>query len=268
MKRILLSAGIALLVLAPAARAQRADAAVLPANAALELMLLRVSALSRCDDGCAVRGLPYSAERVTESVRVLADGNRIVRRNVDKVYRDSDGRTRVESEWNGKPLVLIQDVVAGMSYRLYPATRTGYRMAIAAPAAPSKAAGAAVTEAGPSTPGVARLAEQLSPALNGAGVAASAETRSLGRKQIEGLAADGEITTATMPAGTLGNAQPIVLTTEAWTARDLRVPVLMKSSNPFSGESLVRLQNLARLEPSTALFAVPADYTVQEVVRR
>ena len=118
MKRTLMSAGLALLALAPAAYAQHGGAPAVPANEAMEVMLLRISASSRCTDGCVVRGLPYSAERVTESVRVLADGNRIVQRQAEKLYRDSDGRTRVESEWQGKPLVQIQDPVAGMRYRL------------------------------------------------------------------------------------------------------------------------------------------------------
>jgi len=34
-----------------------------------------------------VLGAPYSAEAVSESVQVLADGNRIVRRSASRVYR-------------------------------------------------------------------------------------------------------------------------------------------------------------------------------------
>ena len=72
MRRIFLSAGLALLALAPVAHAQQGGAAAVPASDALEVMLLKISASSRCADGCAVRGLPYSAQRVTESVKVLA----------------------------------------------------------------------------------------------------------------------------------------------------------------------------------------------------
>ena len=41
-------------------------------------------------------GKPYSAEAVTESTQVLADGNRIVRKSTTRMYRDSEGRTRRE----------------------------------------------------------------------------------------------------------------------------------------------------------------------------
>ena len=268
MRRILLSAGLALLALAPVAHAQQGGMEVMSTNESLEVMLLRISASSRCVNGCAVRGVPYSAERVTESVKVLADGNRIVQRTTEKRYRDSDGRTRVESEWKGKPLVQIQDPVAGMSYRLYPEAKTGYRMAIAAPAPAARTAGAAVGGSEGTAPGATKVAEQLAPALAGEMAAAATQSRSLGTKQIEGMRVEGTQVTMTIPAGAVGNIRPMVGTEDTWSARDLGVPVLVKTDNPFMGESVMRLQNVSRLEPPTALFAVPADYTVREIVRR
>lgn len=47
-------------------------------------------------DGKVVKGAPYSAQAVTEMVKSLADGNRIVHRMTASVYRDSEGRTRRE----------------------------------------------------------------------------------------------------------------------------------------------------------------------------
>lgn len=270
MRRMFLAAGLALLALAPVAHAQQGGAAVVPMNESMEGILLRISATSRCGERCVVRDLPYSAERVMESVKVLADGNRIVRRSTEKLYRDSDGRTRVESEWKGKPLVQIQDPVQGMSYRLYPETKTGYRMAIAAPAPAARTSGAATATLTPAPPGAAKVAEQLAPALAGgmASTKSRSDMRSLGTKQIDGMTADGTEVTVTVPAGAVGNVLPMVSTDETWRARDLRIDVLTKSDNPFSGESVIRLRNLSRLEPPTALFAVPADYTVREIVRR
>jgi hypothetical protein len=43
-----------------------------------------------------VKGSPFSAEAVSESVQVLADGNRIVRSSTSKLYRNSEGRFRRE----------------------------------------------------------------------------------------------------------------------------------------------------------------------------
>ena len=43
-----------------------------------------------------VEGVQKVAEAITETVQVLSDGNRIVRRTSSRVYRDSEGRTRRE----------------------------------------------------------------------------------------------------------------------------------------------------------------------------
>lgn len=44
-----------------------------------------------------IKNAPFSAESVSESVQVLADGNRIVRNSTAKLYRNSEGRFRTES---------------------------------------------------------------------------------------------------------------------------------------------------------------------------
>jgi hypothetical protein len=44
-----------------------------------------------------VKGEPYSAEAVSESVQMLADGNKITRSNTTRMFRDSEGRYRRES---------------------------------------------------------------------------------------------------------------------------------------------------------------------------
>src|SRR5437868_4747916 len=78
--------------------------------------------------GKIVKGAPYSAEAVTESVQTLADGNRIVNRFTSSVFRDSEGRTRREQSLKGlgvlgngeEPLqtIFINDPVAGVTYSL------------------------------------------------------------------------------------------------------------------------------------------------------
>jgi hypothetical protein len=43
-----------------------------------------------------IKDAPFSAEAISESVQVLADGNRIVRSSTAKMYRNSEGRFRTE----------------------------------------------------------------------------------------------------------------------------------------------------------------------------
>src|SRR4029079_6563871 len=74
-------------------------------------------------------GAPYSAEAVTETTQVLADGNRINRKTVVRVYRDSEGRTRREDLDDSGAVVNISivDPVAHQSYVLDPSSRSAYR---------------------------------------------------------------------------------------------------------------------------------------------
>ena len=69
-------------------------------------------------------GKPYSAEAITESTQVLADGNRIVRKSVTRVYRDSEGRTRREqlNDSGVVESVSIVDPVAHSTVVLQPDT--------------------------------------------------------------------------------------------------------------------------------------------------
>ena len=88
-------------------------------------------------DGKVIKGAPYSAEAVTESVQTLADGNRIVNKMTSQVFRDSDGRTRREQTLKGlggvgtgeEPLqmIFINDPVAGVTYSLDTRTHIAHK---------------------------------------------------------------------------------------------------------------------------------------------
>lgn len=87
--------------------------------------------------GKIVKGSPYSAEAVTETIQTLSDGNRIVNRITSTLYRDSEGRTRREQTLkaigsfsnDGEPLqtIFINDPVAGVSYALDTRTRVAHK---------------------------------------------------------------------------------------------------------------------------------------------
>jgi len=88
--------------------------------------------------GKLVKGAPYSAQAVTETVQTLSDGNRIVRKNTAQLYRDAEGRTRREQTVgyigpyaaSGEEMqtVFINDPVAGFSYILEPSSKTARKM--------------------------------------------------------------------------------------------------------------------------------------------
>src|SRR5499426_1972949 len=84
-----------------------------------------------------VKGAPYSATATTETIQTLSDGNQIIRKNESKLYRDSEGRTRVEQtletigKWTAggeaQQNIFINDPVAGVSYSLDPRTHTAHK---------------------------------------------------------------------------------------------------------------------------------------------
>lgn len=59
-----------------------------------------------------VKGAPYCADAVNESIQTLADGNRIVRTNSTRQCRDGEGRTRQEVTSGGRTRVFLRDPVA------------------------------------------------------------------------------------------------------------------------------------------------------------
>jgi TonB family protein len=86
-------------------------------------------------DSRLVKGAPFSADIVSETIQVLPDGNRIVQRSEGRIYRDSQGRTRSERTYQlggsseQKQVINIRDSVAGASYSLDPETRIARKSA-------------------------------------------------------------------------------------------------------------------------------------------
>lgn len=95
-----------------------------------------------------VKGAPFSAEAVSESLQMLADGNKISRSHSTKMFRDSEGRFRREGgsgaggigfayttaiSTNGdfgsfQDSISIFDPVANVRYFLSPSTKTARRI--------------------------------------------------------------------------------------------------------------------------------------------
>jgi hypothetical protein len=250
------------------------------------------------------RGAPYSGEAVTETLQVLGDGNRISRRSVSRIYRDSEGRTRRETLSGGDVIsVNISDPVAQATYMLDPrikvAQRGGVLMfgggRVAFSSAENSATGV-VTRKLESAPTVEvteaelkarREVEVAAAAAVGGGARGSGSGRGrggeapmvaavamaansnvtkeeLGSQIVEGVMATGTRSTTTIEAGAIGNAQPIHVVSEQWYSDDLKVLVLTRHSDPRSGDTTYRLTNIVLAEPERTLFEVPADYTVKE----
>ena len=224
-------------------------------------------------EGETVKGAPYSAEVISETVQTLTDGNRIVHRTTSRVYRDSEGRTRREVD---RPVVMeisISDPVAEKSWSLNTENHT---------ARENPARFFARGELSSQLTYLNNTLQTLTLQLNGVpttfttttggavglGVAippGANEQRTeekLTPRTIEGLRVEGIRRTATIAAGAIGNERPIVVTSDEWTSPDLKVLVLSESNDPRNGTATYKLVNVKRGDPPASLFQVPSDFTI------
>jgi hypothetical protein len=195
----------------------------------------------------AVTGSPYTAQAVTVTTQLLADGNRIERRTTASIARDSNGRVRREQEG----LALGGLMVDG---RLVTISDPGARTHLTLDAQRQVAFLVRTT----------RLGAPAFPAAPPPAGVGDARTESLGERTIEGVRAEGSRTTMTIPAQAIGNQAPITIVSERWFSRDLQTVVLTRRTDPRFGETLYRLSNVVRAEPPAALFSIPTNYRVEE----
>jgi hypothetical protein len=235
-----------------------------------------VTFISAMDHGSdrVVTGAPYSADAVTETVQMLADGNRIVKKVSSRIARDREGRSRRDQTleaigpWvaaNSTPQVsFIMDPVGKVQWILEHETRTARQLPLGNLA---KASVMTSGVAGPQ-PGTFEVAvPPVAVGIAGAGrrlVKESYETRteSLGKRFIEGVEAEGTRVVTTIPAGAIGNERPIDMIAETWYVPSLQLVALSRNSDPRFGETTYRLENLSLLEPVSSLFEAPRDYTI------
>jgi hypothetical protein len=250
--------------------------------------------------GKLVKGAPYSAQAVTETVQALSDGNRIVRKNTAQLYRDAEGRTRREqtvgyfgpfaASGDETQTVFINDPVAGFSYILEPSSKTARKLPrtelrfkvegdaaagerqkavveaqrkieiertfTRVPGPDAQVTGTAVIIAGPSSPDGVTFERHSSKH--------EAKTEKLEARAFDGVTAEGTRSTITIPAGEIGNEQPIQIVDEHWYSPELQVVVMTRHSDPRYGETTYRLTNISRDAPAAVLFQVPSDYTVKD----
>jgi hypothetical protein len=117
-----------------------ASAVVAPAQEVKDILIHRAGPMQATPVFTAqtnpVKGAPYMAEAVTETVQRLSDGTLITNSNTTKVYRDSEGRTRTdttvkalgpwvaEGSGAGKAISSIFDPVTKESLTLHHDTKT------------------------------------------------------------------------------------------------------------------------------------------------
>lgn len=187
----------------------------------------------------------YSLNEVSESSRTLADGNQIKTTQTVSRYRDQQGRVRISYvNPTGNERTFIADLKANVAYLIRPNRHDVLRIG-GVPSTMRYSSSFAVTKA----------------------TDWSKELRtSLGLKDFDGIRAVGTLTETTFPAGVRGNDKEMVSSTEIWSSRELGLIVYSRTVTPADGERITRLENFKAGDVADALFAIPADYAVRDVV--
>ena len=206
--------------------------------------------------GKVITGAPFTAVAVAESKQTLADGNTITRKVETNLFRDGQGRTRREITLpavgplaaTGQPrtLVMIHDPVSSSVFVLHADTKVAEKMP------PPHDHG---TAADMQSRFEAHIQKQIAQG--------TLKKEDLGTQSINGIAAQGTRYIKTIPAGQEGNEKPLIITSERWVSSDLQILVKSTHSDPRQGQTSYTVTSLQRQEPTTTLFTVPADYTVQ-----
>jgi hypothetical protein len=206
----------------------------------------------------SIVGAPFSGVRTWQGARNFADGNRIDNGSAVRLYRDGQGRTRVERELPPRILannpqmdpvqIAINDPVSGDHIELRAKTKT------------------AVIVRGGATPALPRPKAPFGVFVTfaGRGYAASdpgwSKPIPLGEKSFDGVPASGQRWKYTIGVGAIGNEKPVVLTVEQWFSPDLSLVIAKSGTSSLGGEFSNQIENIVRGEPDPSLFLIPSDY--------
>lgn len=192
-------------------------------------------------------GVPFSATAVITNSQTLSDGTVAATRNINLIGRDTRGRThgemrsRVpESSQETPPLaeVYLYDPQTGMETVYKPSTRIATRQLRHEPSRPVN----------PSTP--------PNPLV---------KVEDLGTATMENIDVKGTRRTVIIPAKANGMGVDLTLVDEYWYSEDLHLNLLLRHSDPRTGEQTITLKDIERAEPAQEFFEVPQDYKIVDM---
>jgi hypothetical protein len=191
-----------------------------------------------------VPGKPFSATLVLEFERIWPDGSSEIRRTINLIARDSQGRTHNETRrlmpqyFHGSPEL--------MSVRLFdPLTRIRTIYDPSLHIARQQFIPKQPKTTGPPNPSI--------------------HIEDLGTTTLNGLQAMGTRRTSTIPYYESDTGEPIKIEDEAWYSEDLHLNLLIRHSDSRFGVETVGVSNLKREEPPPSMFQVPKGYKILDV---
>ena len=233
-----------------------------------------------------IKAAPFYASFQTENRQVLADGSTITNSQSGKMARDSEGRTYLEITTTRGPashpftytstnindpttrthIVLMPDSHIARRYER-PAPSASASQLRAVPTSGSSAEASGSLGSGPTIRSV--NPDDLNSRPTGTATSRSSlppiQKEDLGEESIDGVTVRHYRETRTIPAGEQGNDRDLIINTEFWYSKQLRLNLKAVRNDPRFGEENLTLSGLERSEPQASLFEIPADYKVTDV---
>ncbi len=200
---------------------------------------------------CPISNAPCSLEITAECVETPESGVTTTRHESEVVYRDSAGRLRWDLNHPAPELnepgdvIQIVDATAGFIAVLIPIAKCAFRQTFPA------------GSLGPNPPGASILGGPAA-ALSLEPGKKTIKKKTLGKQVIEGIEFEGELTTVTV-----AGERTVVATDESWFSKELGLYGL-RITTSRGRKTTSKIQKVDRNEPDPSLFAIPAEYVIQD----
>jgi hypothetical protein len=198
---------------------------------------------------------PYTAEYKVTRLQTLADGTTITRETTEVKALDSQGRrmtatTMTIMSVDRTPItrVMVYDPVARTQTFWHSPGKVAHVLQMSAQAAERHC--------------LTITRDDVSVI---SGPKANYTSVDLGTESIQGIEARGRLHTTTIPAGAIGNDEPLVSTKEVWTAITAGLNGLLvrdTSNDPRQGKTTRELTNLSQGDPDPATFQPPEGHEI------
>lgn len=201
-----------------------------------------------------IKGAPYTATAVTETIQVLADGNRILNKSVALLARDGEGRTRREETVSN--LGPLHTSTSRVAFITDPVAKTEYVLDLDNHTAQVRPL--SVVKVVTSEPRQDFAKKTGDTVLRSA--PPDVRQQALPDGSIDGVACERILQTETIPAGSIGNERAIVVTSQTCASPELHLLLMRKRNDPRYGTTNYQLTGIQRSEPDASLFKVPSDF--------
>jgi hypothetical protein len=211
-------------------------------------------------DISSVVGIPITATVDAENTRTDSHGRSVTLRYRSKVYRDSKGGTRLESDVTPsgelpKPawdMIEICDPTTGTNIILYPSTKTFDDLHAPLPDEKQQQID--------NDPETHKIDNSYALKLFGPRAVQQVTQRELAHDVVDGMVVrHGRESAKLLHSSSRGRAAFDMLT-DYWFSQELQVFVLIKRTGPGKSQHAIKLSDISRDEPNPSLFTVPPDY--------